>query len=210
MSQTLKKKKGSYHHKNLRAALLTLTRQIIAEEGVEQVTLRELARRLNVSRTAPYRHFKDKSTLLAAVAKDSFTKLNLELLRDFENAVTPLDQLRHMMCHYVRFAVANPDHYKLMFGNGFNKSDYFPELAEVADETFAILAQAIFQCQEHRMVVEGDPNHQAYVVWSAVHGLANLIMDGKLSFTDPNAFAEFVSQTMLHGLMSRTDPLTSS
>jgi len=203
MMPSLKKKKGAYHHKNLRNALLTLTRQIIAEEGLEQVTLRELARRLNISRTAPYRHFKDKSSLLAAVALERFTHLNLELLQDFQDATGPLEQLQQMMTHYVRFAVENADHYKLMFGEGFHKNDDFPELAEVADETFAILIQAITQGADQGLVDPGDPTRRGFVVWSTLHGLARLMMDGKIPAEDGASFAELVAGTLINGLKTR-------
>lgn len=208
MDNSLKKKRGSYHHKNLRQALLTLTREMISEEGIESVTLRELARRLNISRTAPYRHFKDKSSLLAAVAHESYTQLNLKLLQDFQSADTPLKQLELMMVHYVRFAVENPDHYKLMFGESFQKKDNFPELAEVADETFAILTQAIFLCQEHRLVAKADARDQGFVVWSALHGLARLMMDGKILPENRDIFANMVSHTLINGLKIRKTPPT--
>jgi len=201
----MKKKKGSYHHKNLRATLLQLTSEMIAKEGQESVTLRELARRIGVSRTAPYRHFKDKSALLAAVAVDSFQHLNLYLLKDFDAPhLDALEQLHRMLCHYVTFAVDNHTLYQLMYGKGFHENETFPELAEVADETFAILAQAIAQCQEKGNITAGDPRHLGYVIWSSVHGLSSLYMDGKLQLGgDPSAFIWFACRSFIDGIKNR-------
>lgn len=201
--RALKKKKGKYHHKNLRQALLQLTTKMIAEEGQDAVTLRELARRLNVSRTAPYRHFKDKGTLLAAVALECFTKLNLELLQDFNIATNGLQRLHRMMCHYITFAISHPEHYRLMFGDDLSKGSDYPELQSAADETFAIITQAISQCQEAGMLHNADPKDHAYVVWSTVHGLADLAMDGKLPIENMEQFSIFVCSTLIEGLRQR-------
>ena len=205
----MKKKKGSYHHKNLREALLKLTTEIIANEGQETVTLRELARRIGVSRTAPYRHFKDKNSLLAAVAVACFQDLNLNLLNDFDAPhLDALEQLHRMLCHYVTFAIDHHFQYRLMFGKGFHENEIFPELSEVADETFAILAQAVAQCQDRGLVNEGDPRHFGYMIWSSVHGLSVLYMDGKLQLGgDPSAFIWFACRGFIDGIKKRTGPV---
>lgn len=194
-------KKKSYHHKNLRPALLTLTADIIAKEGLEKVTLRELARRLGVSRTAPYRHFKDKDTLLAAVAERKYQTLNMKLLEAF-NAPEPLEQLRLMAAAYLAFAVDNYDLYNLMFSKEFKEGSNFPGLAEAADETFAVIAQTVLTCREMGLFQKADPNMLAYTFWSALHGAVTLYMEGKLPALndDRGVFFTFITESAISGL----------
>ena len=200
-------KKKSYHHKNLPAALLEMTARIIAFEGQDQVTLRELARRLGVSRTAPYRHFTDKNSLLAAVAEQYFHKLNFLLLSQIEPdpQKKPLNQLRNLANSYLNFATKNPEIYRLMFGDGSPKKTHFPRIAEKADETLAILVQAIFQCHEAANRTDEDREMLAQVAWSTLHGTAVLINDGKLQFRDGDRQAfRFTIDTLVGGLLKLT------
>src|SRR3982751_2385230 len=105
-----------YHHGNLRGALLQEALATIRTEGVEGLTLREIGTRLGVSRTALYRHFADKDALLEAVATEGFRTLRQELLGAWEAGGHGLAGFDQMGVAYVRFAVANPSHYRVMFG----------------------------------------------------------------------------------------------
>ncbi len=195
------KKKTSYHHKNLKPELLELTARIIAEEGLDKVTLRELARRIGVSRTAPYRHFKDKNALLATVAERKFQGLNIALLSAFDEEAGPIAQLKRMALIYIDFALDNYDLYRLMFSEELKQGERYPGLAEAADETFAILAQTVQSCQEAGLVRQGNPTWLAYSAWSTLHGLAELLIEGKLvEIADRQAFFAFVCETMITGL----------
>ena len=105
-----------YHHGNLRRALLDEALATIRAEGVEGLTLREIGARLGVSRTALYRHFADKRALLAAVATEGFRTLRQQLVTAWEEGGRGRAAFEAMGVAYVRFAVANPAHYRVMFG----------------------------------------------------------------------------------------------
>ena len=193
------KKKG-YHHKNLRQALLVMTSRIIAEEGLDKLTLRELASRLGVSRTAPYRHFKDKPDLLAAVAEEKLQGLNQGLLAAFE-APTPMEQLRVMATAYLDFGVSHFDLYRLMFNDEFKNAEKFPNLAETWDETFSIMAQIVLSCRAAGYIKEADPNWLDYTAWSLLHGLIELYKEGKFVTVDnKDHFYTFAFESLMHGL----------
>jgi len=117
-------KKNNYHHGDLRKALLKATAQIIIAEGPERVSLREVARRCGVSRTAPYRHFKNKNDLMRAVAEDGFKQLKQRYDRVMGIEISdPLEHLRNIAIAYVTFAIENPGYFKLMFGNEIINQD---------------------------------------------------------------------------------------
>ena len=105
-----------YHHGNLRRALLDEALATIGSDGVEGLTLREIGARVGVSRSALYRHFADKRALLAAVATEGFRTLCRELLAAWEEGGRGRAGFDAMGVAYVRFAVASPSHYRVMFG----------------------------------------------------------------------------------------------
>src|SRR3954463_12839413 len=106
-------KKRAYHHGDLRRALLEEAVRIIAKKGVDALTLRSVGARLGVSRTALYRHFADKSALLAAVASEGFRMLRIQLLAAWDSHGRNGAAFEEMGTAYVRFAVANPSHYRV-------------------------------------------------------------------------------------------------
>src|SRR4051812_35962239 len=121
-----------YHHGNLRGALLQQALATIRSEGVEGLTLREIGARLGVSRTALYRHFTDKRALLAAVASDGFRSLRQQLIAAWEDGGRNGAAFDAMGVAYVRFALANPSHYRVMFGGFLDPDKGEPELASEA------------------------------------------------------------------------------
>jgi AcrR family transcriptional regulator len=152
--------------------------------------MREIGRRLGVSRSAPYRHFHDKGALLVAVAAAGFERLN-ERLQSVD-AGTPrpgIERLGRMGEEYVRFALENPAHYRLMYGKEAVTRGDLPELREAANALF-----------------EQDPRAQAYVAWGAVHGLASLLIEGQiLASVDVDALIQQTTSTLLDGMRVR-DP----
>ena len=127
MSRTDRKHRDRYHHGDLRRALVQEAATIIGARGIEALTLRAVGDSLGVSRTAMYRHFADKSDLLAAVAAEGFRRLRATQQGSFEE----------MGRSYVRFAMANPAHYRVMFG-GFVREHR-------ADAEVAVEGAAAFQ-----------------------------------------------------------------
>src|SRR5262245_42340743 len=109
-------KKRGYHHGDLRRALVDETVRLIQKKGVDALTLRGVGQRLGVSRSALYRHFADKSALLAAVASEGFRMLRVQCLAAWNGHGRGTAAFDEMGLAYVRFAVANPSHYRVMFG----------------------------------------------------------------------------------------------
>lgn len=193
---------GSYHHGNLRAALLEEAARMIGEGGVSKVTMRAIGQRLGVSRAAPYRHFPDKDALLTAVAAAGFEELNRRLLQiDDEAADSPLDRFRRMGRAYVRFARDHPAQYRLMYGEQSVERDRIPELQTAANGLFAHLVQVIESQQNAGRIRAEDPQEQAYIAWSAMHGLASLLIDGQIrAEADVDGLVERAIATVLAGL----------
>src|SRR6185295_7820067 len=169
-----------YHHGNLRRALLDEALATIRVEGVDGLTLREIGARVGVSRTALYRHFADKRALLAAVATEGFRTLRQQLVSSWEDGGRGHAAFESMGVAYVRFAVANPSHYRVMFGGFVNPDACDPELAAEAAGAFQALVDALAALQRDGIMRAEDTVKMARFVWAVVHGVAMLGIDGQL------------------------------
>ncbi len=176
----VEQKQGRFHHGNLRQALIDGALLILGKEGAGAITLREVARRAGVTHAAPYRHFTDKEALLAAVAEEGFIQLKRDVESHAAGEGDALDRLYRFGEAYVRFALKNPAHYRLMYGPELAHRAAHPSLQVASQATFALLFEAVRTCQEARLLREGDPIHTALTMWSMVHGLSLLIMDRQL------------------------------
>lgn len=180
----LRKPRHAYHHGHLRQALVDQAVRTIREKGVEALTLREAGARLGVSRTALYRHFADKQSLLAAVATEGFRAFREALAAAWEGQGRGRVGLQAMGRAYVRFALASPSHYRVMFGSFLAHAKCDPDLTVVAESAFRVLVDAITELQANGLVREGRADELAVFVWSSVHGLAMLAIDGQLGQPD--------------------------
>lgn len=162
------KQSQPYHHGELKPALLAAAAQLLDEGGAALISLREVARRAGVSHNAPYRHFADRDSLLAALAEDGFRELGRRM--DAETGgLAALGQC------YVRFALEQPGRFALMFGAGLDKTRY-PQLQQAALALYRRLAQAV-----HETAPAREAEVATLAAWSLVHGLAQLLLDRQLS-----------------------------
>lgn len=175
-----RKPRRPYHHGNLRRALLDEALATIRSEGVNGLTLREIGARVGVSRTALYRHFADKRALLTAVATEGFRVLREQLVTAWEEGGRGRAAFEAMGVAYIRFAVANPSHYRVMFGSFVDPEDREPELAAEAGGAFQALVDALAALQRNAIVRNENTLLMARFVWSVVHGVAMLGIDGQL------------------------------
>ncbi|MGW4116235.1 TetR/AcrR family transcriptional regulator [Actinosynnema sp. NPDC004786] len=187
--------KGSYHHGDLRAALLTVAAEQIAAGGVDSVSLRELARRAGVSHAAPAHHFRDRRGLLTELAVEGFGLLADELGR-------AAPDLRELAVAYVRFALRNPGHFEVMFRNDLLHPDDPALIAARTRSGDLLRAGVADKLPEHDREEAGAT---ALAAWSLVHGFASLWRAGALSGSalatdpDPEALARRMITSMRIG-----------
>ena len=182
--QAVRKTRRSYHHGDLRRALLDEALAIIRAHGVDGVTLREIGARLGVSRTALYRHFADKRALLTAVATEGFRTLREQLVAAWEGGGRGPAAFQAMGAAYVRFAVDNPSHYRVMFSRFVETQPQEPELATEAGGAFQALVDSVAALQRDGILLGDDTVLMARYVWAVVHGVAMLAIDGQLPEPD--------------------------
>jgi AcrR family transcriptional regulator len=177
-----RKPRDRYHHGDLRRALLDEALRTIQKDGVEALTLRTIGVRLGVSRTALYRHFADKRALLSAVATEGFRLLRERLVEAWGSG--GVSGFNAMGVAYIRFAIANPSHYRVMFGGARARAfvDSAPrdeDLTREGTAAFNALVNAIVALQKEGAARKDDPVQLARFIWAGVHGVSMLIIDGQ-------------------------------
>ncbi|MDX5577291.1 TetR/AcrR family transcriptional regulator [Streptomyces griseus] len=160
----------TYHHGDLRRAILTAALDVITTEGPAALSLRDLARRAGVSHAAPAHHFKDRTGLLTAVAAEGYAL--------FADALTGAPDLRERGVAYVRFAATHPAHFQVMFQPDLYRTDDPDLLAARTRATDALRAGVSDLAPAGR----GEDDRLAGVAaWSLAHGFATLLLTGNLS-----------------------------
>lgn len=176
----MEKENEAYHHGNLDEALVEETIAIVRDEGLKAVSMRKLSEKLDVSRSAAYRHFDGKDALFAEVAKKGFVGLHDEMQKvrtDSPDTDTVFERLLSMGQSYVQYALDNPAFYRLMFQWNWSDEE-FEDLANVAQTAFDELVGVIETGQENGTFVEGDTSEMAFSTWALVHGVALLALEG--------------------------------
>jgi AcrR family transcriptional regulator len=174
-------KTETYHHGHLRRALLDAAMDLVRERGVDGLTLREVARRAGVSHNAPYHHFADKGALVTALVVETFQGFE-QVFRDAAAATegTHLDRIRAIGEAYVRFAFDDPPRFALMWRPELRTVEDDSPVDEAGMASYQVLIDEVAAGQAVGEIVEGDVAHLSLAAWSAVHGLAMLVVDGPL------------------------------
>ncbi len=176
-----------YHHGDLRNALLRTALSLVAERGAEGFSLREAAREIGVSPAAAYRHFSDKTALLAALAVDGHARLAAAMERAISRVAAPpgtkvgaLQALLAIAEAYVEFAVRHPSHFGVMFGPCTQAEEFAPGCAPSGRTSFQVLVETLDGLVDSGVLTAEQRAGAEIAAWAGVHGLASLIVEGAL------------------------------
>lgn len=170
--------KNSYHHGDLRNALLEAAAQQIREQGVDKLSLRAVARAAGVSATAPYRHFEDKNKLLVALAVKGYQQLREETAAAVDPSASAAEGLVAVGLAYIEFARRRPERYKLIFGPVIHERQSYPELQESGFAALQVVVALAERGIASGEFIDTDPFLIANSCWAKVHGIASLAIDG--------------------------------
>jgi AcrR family transcriptional regulator len=196
--QVARKKRDSYQHGGLREALVQAGLKLLAESGVEGLSLRAAAQLAGVSHAAPYRHFRDKRALVAAIAERGFRMLTTSMRAEVGPMTTSdaRERLIALGVGYLKFATASPGYLHVIFG-GVLAGEHVPRsLAEAGAEAYETLRAEVAAGIEHGELRAGDPDVQALACWSMVHGLSMLIINGALPAATGKAQRQLIEELL--------------
>jgi AcrR family transcriptional regulator len=168
-----------YHHGHLRATLLAEAERALRDDGIEALSLRELARQAGVSHAAPRRHFPDRQALLDALAEAGFTRLADEVGAAIGEAGRDYEaRLRAAAAAFVRFATRDAALMELMFA-AKNAADS-AGTREAAARLFAVIGDLIGEGQQAGVLPAGDPDRVQLLFGATLQGIAVLVSSGRI------------------------------
>ena len=171
-----------YHHGDLKNALIEAGIKILSKEGAGGLSLRKVAKQAGVSHSAPYAHFTDKQSLIAAISTEGFKQLYAELdAAILSYPSDPKQQLMEGAWAYVQFAINNTDAFKIMFSGVLEKERDYPSFVEISHKTFERVVDIVKSCQEAGVLHSAPPEIMAVAVWGQLHGIISLILEGQVS-----------------------------
>jgi AcrR family transcriptional regulator len=163
---------------DLRRTVLDASLELIEAEGLGALSMREVARRAGVSHQAPYHHFGDREGILAALAADGFAQLHNDMQKAIASTRSAARRLEAVGNAYIEFALKRPGYFKIMFRSELVEMDRYDALRDRADEAFALLTSVIEPVARSRGAK--DPMVLSVAAWAIAHGLATLVLEGKL------------------------------
>lgn len=183
--------KKPYHHGDLRPALLMAVKELVAEHGIESLSLRECARRAGVSWSAPGHHFGDKTGMLTAFAIEGFAALTGHMEKRRDAASSAKEAAEAVGIGYLEFALTQPEYFRVMFrAELLNERD--PVYQAANSKAFAVLETSIRNSQLAQGKKQDAHAHQrCLLAWSAVHGFATLVLEGAINGSGRTPKARF-------------------
>jgi AcrR family transcriptional regulator len=197
----------SYHHGDLRAALLRSSLDLM-RQGPHEFTFRELARRAGVSHAAPYRHFRNKDEFLAAIAEEGFIRLtaclNAAATKDWE----PFRRLKNAVVAYVEFSLDEPEQFRVMFSVNLD-GELHPSVKVAVKKLYVTIVNLVTDCVPFsQRVLRGtfDFSTEASIAWAHMHGIASI--QDRLGFKSREEIVGFAT-IALERLQQGMNPLVT-
>jgi AcrR family transcriptional regulator len=210
--QDFKLANNSYHHGDLKEALIAASHKILTEKGADSLSLRAVAAEAGVSHMAPYSHFKSKKSLFQEVAASGFDELASKMTNDSEGLTKASELILSYGVTYIEFALAQPQLYRLMLGQvenlgrrGAHKTDeglipvqasleVSPELQRSSKRPFDLLESAFAQTSRNELNIKA----QALGAWSMVHGMAALLIEGHFEIPAGMTTKDFLAMAAVY------------
>jgi len=193
--------RSAYHHGDLERALVDEAWRMVRDQGAESFSLRAAARAVGVDPAAAYRHFPNKAALLARVAARSLAALTVRMEQATAEVEEPVERLRGIGHAYVRFAIEEPELFRLAFGP-HGSAGTEPVAFEPSGRSPSLILAAVLTELHEAGQVAHPPERTSVSTWSVVHGLATLAVSGNLSCDPLDPVVDQVLDALLYGLLS--------
>ena len=185
-----------------RQRLCDLALKAFAEQGVEGISLRGLAAAAGCSRSTPYRYFKNKADIFAAVRQSEFQRMADQTEQVAQQQIDPQKKLVALARAYVNFAMERPDAYRVMYSVNQQDEQRYPDLLKQIKRTQQPMANAVHEAIEDGSI-HGDPLNIVHVLWAGLHGIISLHLSDKLHMgRDIHELAEVMIRSLSYAIAS--------
>lgn len=172
----------SYHHGDLKAALVEATRKLVERKGADNFSVAEACREAGVSTAAPYRHFRDREEMLTEVAFQGMERKRLQMKAALDShPPESLARIAALGRVYVDFACAEPGVFRLIFGS--REGESHAKLKAEGPRHYGLVEDAVAAVLQ-RDQIDDDVRRRAFMLWTFVHGLSFLYIDEKVSVSE--------------------------
>lgn len=191
-----------YHHGDLHAALIALAEAHIADQGVDRLSLRALARLAGVAHRAAYQHFPDKDGLIAAALAAAYARLDARIAGAVAQAKDPEERLRRVALAYTAFAFDEPNTFLAMAGPRVNRSGAHQDLETAIAACWRHVAEPLSQGVDSHIFSLADKRAAAAIFWCSLSGVLTQAVLGrlKLKAAERASFMETVAERLIAGL----------
>jgi AcrR family transcriptional regulator len=180
---------NSYHHGDLKNALIKVGVELLTKEGISGLSLRKVAKKAGVSHSAPYAHFSDKQALIAAISTEGHTQIYEKIIAIIEKYPDdPLRQLVETACAYLNFGMDEPDLFRITFSGVVEQEKDYPALVEITQKNFSLIKDIVIRCREIGIFKQEPDDLLAQGLWSAIHGVVSLVQQGQVSSSVLNQY----------------------
>lgn len=205
--------KNKYHHGNLKEELLEVAFTFIKNNDVEKLTLKILSEATGTSRSAIYRHFSSKNDLIETIITKGFEQFDNYVSPVLKEKEKPLVDRFYLSGKYIiEFAKKNPNLYRLLFGKTY--AHIRERIIDLKDEDcsgLGALKLAIEEGQKNGIIQKGDSYKKAIIIWSSVHGLSSLVIDGFMDVEKLyHELYDYMFKSLLAGIITNKIKLLST
>ena len=181
-----------------RQQIIVAAKRVFSDKGFNKATMEDIAKEAELSPGTLYLYFKDKDALIATLVEDSFEHL-MEDLEALRTDLNPLAFLRAIMRAYIRFGIANPNHYHFAFM--LPRTKPLEKARPRPHRSYALLVDTVRECMDRQLIRKIDPDLAAQGVWSGIHGVTSLMITmPNFPWTDKATVIDHVVDSLTEGL----------
>jgi AcrR family transcriptional regulator len=190
---------------SLRQEIFEAASELFAKEGVQNVSMRKIAEKIEYSPTTIYLYFKDKTDLLYQICEETFAKLAVEVEKIRSQTTDPLEILRGGMKAYIEFGLKHPNHYEVVFITPLDS--YIDEDFQYTFEdsmgkiAFDKLKESVAGCMDAGVIIKGDIDLISQTLWAGMHGLTSLLIGHtEFPFVEKERLIDSMLDTLIKGI----------
>jgi AcrR family transcriptional regulator len=194
---------------SLREDIVDVSKELLLKDGFSKISMRKIAKQLDVTATSIYLYFKNKDELLLALIDESINNLNRQLKDALIPTAGPIEQLEVLANAYIDYALNNPQEYEIIYMVRPEEMPKYPkEKFEQVRKTYEILADIIRKGKEGQFFEVDDPLISAYTLWAQIHGIVSVVLNKRLDTRIPkDLFLEQAVENIIQGFVIQKTPV---